>query len=152
MVKQEVRHLCIPAVSTHIGSTLRTFTFSPSKSVDHTTAGRHDGCGSKKHTDQRKAADCLSVREGNASYRGHRNTHQKADSSSIVVGDMLKNLRQRTGSRINDVVDVAGNEEQHNQEYRSGSSSDEDTSNHDFGAHHGGVGNFFNHMRNAILE
>lgn len=63
-----------------------------------------------------------------------KNQHEKANSSSGVAGGMDKNLQQRACGRADNLVDVAGYEEQHNEEDDAGEGADADADDHDLGA------------------
>lgn len=79
-------------------------------------------------------------------------SHQQADSTGIVLGGVLQDSQERTGRGRDNVVDVTGDEEQHDEEDSSSDGTDTDTGNHNLRALHRGVGDFLNHMGDAILD
>lgn len=68
--------------------------------------------------------------------------HEKTCSSDIALGGVDENLKQRPGSRADDLVYVASNEEQNNEEDGAGEGTDGDADDHDLGTFDGRTGNF----------
>lgn len=62
--------------------------------------------------------------------------HQQADSASVVLRGVLQNSQERTGRRLDDIVDVASNEQQNDEENGSSDGTDTHTGNHNLGALH----------------
>lgn len=68
--------------------------------------------------------------------------HEQANSSGSVTRGVNQNLQQRACCRADDDVNVAGYEEQDDEEDGSGKGADADADDHDLGAFQGGVGDF----------
>lgn len=78
--------------------------------------------------------------------------HQQADSSSVAICRVLQDLKQRSSRGVNDAVDVAGHEEQHNQENGTGEGTDSDTSHHNLWSFGGSIGDFYGPLEHIRLH
>jgi hypothetical protein len=65
---------------------------------------------------------------------------------------VLQDSQERAGGGLDDVVDVTSDEQQNDEEDGSSDGTDTHAGNHNLGALHGGVGDFLNHVGDAILD
>lgn len=68
--------------------------------------------------------------------------HEQANSSRSVARGVNQNLQQRACCRADDIVNIAGHEEQDDEEDGAGESADAYADDHDLRAFQGGVGDF----------
>jgi hypothetical protein len=70
------------------------------------------------------------------------NPHKKTDCARIAPRCVSEDLQERSGSRLDDLVDIANNKKQHNKEDQSGGDTNADTTDHNFGTDDRGVWDF----------
>lgn len=115
--------------STHIHLCLDWYV--PCESVNHTASRSHDRSCSKKQTDEREPViqetsehlTTLSELVGIIS-------HEKAYSTGIIASSIFEDLNQRTGRRVDNLVNISTDEEQDNQKDGSCHRSDNHSANH----------------------
>jgi hypothetical protein len=70
------------------------------------------------------------------------NPHQKTDCARIAPCCVSEDLQERSGSRLDDLVDIANDEKQHNKEDQAGGDTNADTADHNLGTDDRGVRDF----------
>lgn len=86
---------------------------------------------------------CLQTKRSHSLSGSGKYEHEKADGSRSVARGVDQDLQQRSCGGADDLVDVAGDEEQDDEEDGAGEGADADADDHDLGAFQGGVGDFW---------
>jgi hypothetical protein len=95
------------------------------KGICHAARGSHDASRRKEQAHQRE--------------------DQQADGAGVASGRRVEDLEERAGGGIDDFVDIAGNEEEDQEEDESREDANTNTADHDFRTFNPWIGNFFNH-------